>query len=70
LDTTSRVISLKATPQLAFEPLSPVCSNVEPYWINHAKILIILSGNGFYSGLGITPAGKFYPEKWVMDWIH
>ncbi|WP_279296599.1 PKD domain-containing protein [Paraflavisolibacter caeni] len=63
LDSTSQIISLKATPKLVFDPLSPVCANEGPLMITQARNTNSLSGNGAYSGLGITTSGKFYPDK-------
>jgi gliding motility-associated-like protein len=61
LSSITKNISLKATPQLIFDPVAPVCSNVPPFNITQAKSINTLKGSGFYSGIGISAGGLFNP---------
>ncbi len=57
----TQVIQLKASPQLNFEPISPVCANIKPFNISAVQVLNGLPGTGVFSGKGITPQGLFDP---------
>ncbi|HEX5551851.1 MAG TPA: PKD domain-containing protein [Chitinophagaceae bacterium] len=54
-------ITVSATPELKFDPVSPVCSRVAPFPISQASVTNGLTGSGTFSGSGITPAGLFDP---------
>jgi gliding motility-associated-like protein len=53
------MITLKATPELKFDPLTGVCANVSSFQIMQANLINSLPGNGVYSGKGISSAGMF-----------
>lgn len=59
-DTT---ITLKQSPQLAFDSLSPVCQEAQPFTLIAASETNSFPGNGVYSGKGVTPPNMFDPLK-------
>jgi gliding motility-associated-like protein len=58
----AQTILLKASPQLSFDPIPPVCANLKPFTISEAQALNGTQGSGTFSGKGITPAGLFDPS--------
>jgi len=62
LSTSSQILIMKATPQLVFDPLTNICSNVPSFQVSQAKLLNGLGGSGVYSGQGITASGIFDPQ--------
>lgn len=61
LSTATQNISLKAIPQLVFDTVLPVCSNVTPFTITQAQNINTLTGSGIYSGTGISGNGLLNP---------
>lgn len=57
----NKIITLSATPKLAFSPIPPVCAEVPPFNITEASITNGLAGSSIFSGNGITPTGLFNP---------
>jgi gliding motility-associated-like protein len=60
--TSSQILTLKATPELKFDPLTGVCVNVPSFQVTQASLVNILPGNGTYTGKGITSSGMFDPQ--------
>jgi gliding motility-associated-like protein len=55
-----RDIELLATPILAFDAALPVCSNAPAFQLG-VQQLNALTGQGSFSGTGVTPSGLFNP---------
>lgn len=62
LTQASQTITINAGPQVRFNTLNPVCEEVAPYLIMQARETEGFSGNGIYSGMGITAEGLFNPR--------
>lgn len=60
--TDVQVITLKASPVVEFNTLSPVCEEIAPFSINAAREVFGFSGSGSFSGPGISPDGLFNPK--------
>jgi gliding motility-associated-like protein len=63
LSTSSQVLTLKATPQINFDPLTGVCANIPSFQITQATLLNGLPGKGIFSGNGISSSGIFNPQS-------
>jgi gliding motility-associated-like protein len=63
LSTSSQTLTLKATPEINFDPLSGVCANIPPFQITEASLVNILPGNGVFSGKGVSSSGIFNPQS-------
>ena len=63
LSTSSQKITMKATPQLVFDPLTNICANQPGFQITQARLVNTLAGSGTYSGPGISASGFFNPES-------
>lgn len=63
LNTSSQTLTLKATPQINFDPLSSVCANIPSFPITQASIVNVLPGDGIFSGDGISSSGIFDPRS-------
>jgi gliding motility-associated-like protein len=63
LSTATKKISIKAIPELQFIALNPVCSDVTPFLITQATVINELSGNGIFSGNGVSSTGTFTPAS-------
>lgn len=63
LNTSSQTLTLMATPQLVFDPLTNICANESSFQLAQARLLNGLPGTGVYSGPGITASGTFDPSK-------
>jgi gliding motility-associated-like protein len=63
LSTATKKISIKAIPELQFTVLNPVCSDVAPFLITQANVTNELSGNGIFSGDGVSSTGTFTPAS-------
>lgn len=62
INEITRIITVKASPQLLFDPLQPICEEVVPIQFTAARETAGLTGTGIYSGPGITnPGGTFSP---------
>jgi len=61
LSTSAKTFTVKAIPELQFDPINPVCADVAPFQITQASVLNALSGNGVYSGKGVSQSGLFSP---------
>jgi gliding motility-associated-like protein len=62
LNTTSQSLTLKATPQLVFDPVTGVCTNIPAFQLTQAKLINTMPGSGSYSGKGISSSGMFNPQ--------
>ncbi|HEU4470529.1 MAG TPA: PKD domain-containing protein, partial [Flavisolibacter sp.] len=62
LNTSSKLVTLKARPELVFDPITGVCADVAPFGITQARIVNGLAGTGVYSGPGISSGGLFSPS--------
>jgi gliding motility-associated-like protein len=63
LNTSSQILTLKATPQLLFTALTNICANEPSFQVTQAKLVNGLTGTGVYSGAGISNSGIFDPAK-------
>lgn len=61
LSSFTRNITLLATPDLQFDPVTPVCSNASSFQITQVQLLNALPGAGVFSGTGVSPTGLFNP---------
>ncbi|MFN2439624.1 MAG: PKD domain-containing protein, partial [Chitinophagaceae bacterium] len=56
-------ITLHASPQLQFGPISSLCGDVTPVQLKASAINISnIRGDGFFTGKGISPTGLFNPS--------
>jgi gliding motility-associated-like protein len=63
LSTSSQTLTLKATPELVFDPLTGVCTNIPSFQIAQASLVNTLPGSGAYSGKSISSSGMFDPQS-------
>ena len=61
LSSTTQIITVKARPQLRFDPLASVCADVTPFQITGTGIQNGLPGTGIFSGTGVSSTGLFNP---------
>lgn len=54
-------IKIKAVPELAFDTLGSVCADLPPFQLNQARVLNNMTGQGRYSGPGVSASGTFNP---------
>jgi gliding motility-associated-like protein len=62
VNQSMQTITVKASPQVTFDALSPVCEEIPPYVITQARELDGFSGVGQFSGKAVTAAGLFDPR--------
>lgn len=63
LSTSTQTLTLKATPEISFNPLPGICANLPPFQITQASLVNVLPGNGAYSGDGVSSTGIFNPQS-------
>lgn len=63
LSTSSQTLTLKATPEIKFDPLTGVCANNPSFQITQASLVNVLPGSGIFSGPGISSSGIFDPSS-------
>jgi len=63
LSTSSQILTLKASPEIKFDPITSVCANLPSFQITQASLLNALPGDGVYSGDGISSSGIFDPKS-------
>jgi len=63
LSSSTQTLTLKATPQVVFDPLTNVCSSEQAFQVTQARIANNLAGSGVYSGQGISQSGIFNPQS-------
>ncbi len=61
VNESTQTIRLKASPQVVFNTMLPVCEAINPFIITAANDTTGLAGAGLYSGPGISPNGSFNP---------
>lgn len=61
--STEKRITIRPSPQLAFDALAPVCEEVIPFRVTTARPLPPATGAGIFSGDGIDADGLFHPER-------
>jgi gliding motility-associated-like protein len=61
VNTTTRTVTLLATPTVQFNTVNPVCDNVSSFNVTQASITNGLPGSGVFSGPGISSSGNFDP---------
>jgi len=61
VNTTTKTITVLATPTVVFDPLNAVCDNVPAFDITQAGVLNGLPGNGVFTGPGVSATGRFDP---------
>ena len=54
-------ITVKATPDILFPAITPVCANAPSFQIN-ADVSNMAGGTGLFSGTGVSTAGMFNPS--------
>ena len=57
----TRMITLKARPEIRFNDLDPVCEEAAPFQISTATEVTGLVGTAVFSGAGISSSGLFSP---------
>ena len=62
LNQFSRIVRLKASPEIQFDAMQAVCEEIEPFKITAAREIHELAGTGIYSGAGIDANGIFNPH--------
>lgn len=62
-------VTIKPSPQLVFDPLTPVCEDVTPFRITTARALSPANGTGTFSGDGVDADGLFNPGR-AGDGLH
>ena len=67
VDVHAKQITINASPEILFNNIPEVCNEAVPFNITQASEIWGLTGNGSYSGPGITngPAGTFNPSLLV-----
>ena len=61
LSTSTKIITIKAIPQLQFTAVDPVCADVVPFQLTQASVVNGLPGTGVFTGNGVTLSGLFSP---------
>ncbi|HEX6181226.1 MAG TPA: gliding motility-associated C-terminal domain-containing protein, partial [Chitinophagaceae bacterium] len=61
LNTFPMTITLKASPDVQFNPMASVCEEIVPFQVTGANEIFGLAGNGVFSGPGISSTGTFDP---------
>ncbi|CAN5474446.1 hypothetical protein BH10BAC3_BH10BAC3_03230 [soil metagenome] len=61
VNESSQTITLKASPQVIFNAIQPVCEGIDPFIITAAANVTGSAGTGIYSGSAISPNGLFDP---------
>lgn len=61
LSTSTQTITLKATPQIVFNPVNGICADVPSFQLTQASVINALPGSGVYSGTGVSATGIFNP---------
>jgi PKD repeat protein len=61
LSTSAKTFTVKAIPELQFNPIAPVCVDVAPFQITQASVVNGLTGNEIYLGKGVGRSGLFNP---------
>jgi gliding motility-associated-like protein len=62
LNTSSKTLTLKATPQVFFDPMPGLCANQASFQITQGGITNSLPGAGVFSGAGVSSTGLFNPK--------
>jgi gliding motility-associated-like protein len=57
-----KTITVKASPEILFAALTPVCEELTPFNVTAATEIFNFVGTGTYSGPGISPQGLFNPS--------
>jgi gliding motility-associated-like protein len=61
-EDTSVTIILNASPQLQFDPISSICSDVAPLQLKAGALNnSSITGNGLFTGKGVSSTGQFNP---------
>lgn len=60
--TSSQTITLKARPQIDFTSIGSICGDVPPFQITQARVINGVTGNGVFSGTGVSATGLFNPK--------
>ncbi len=55
-------LTLKAVPNIVFEPLTNICAEKEPIQLTEASEVAGVPGTGVFSGNGVTATGVFNPQ--------
>jgi gliding motility-associated-like protein len=62
VNTTTKTITVLATPSVVFNPVNAICDNLPSFNISQATITNGLPGAGIFTGTGVTTAGLFDPS--------
>lgn len=60
LGSLDQAITLKATPDIVFPSIDPVCANANAFQVD-ASVANMTGGTGIFTGAGINSAGNFSP---------
>jgi gliding motility-associated-like protein len=58
---SQQTVTVKATPQLSFGNINPVCADVPAFPITQASVLNGIGGSAVFSGPGVSSSGIFTP---------
>ncbi|TMI62931.1 MAG: PKD domain-containing protein [Bacteroidetes bacterium] len=61
VNTTTKTITVLATPTVVFNPVNAICDNLPSFNISQATITNGLPGTGVFTGTGVTSGGSFDP---------
>jgi gliding motility-associated-like protein len=61
LNVQTKTITVLATPTVVFAPMNEVCTNTPSFQITQGSTTNGLTGNGIYSGPGVSASGFFNP---------
>lgn len=62
VNETQQTITIKASPVVQFTSMNPVCAAIDPFRITQASEINGISGNGVFTGAGISNNGLFNPQ--------
>ncbi len=62
VNSSTQSITVMASPELQFNPVSEVCSNAPAFQITTAQLVNAVPGSGIFSGTGVTSTGLFNPS--------
>jgi len=60
---SAQSIILKATPQIRFDAIPPVCADAAPFQISQVTVINGLSGLGVFTANGTSASGNFDPQE-------
>jgi gliding motility-associated-like protein len=62
ISQTIQNVTVKASPEIQFDPMSAVCEEITPFVITAAREIYGFAGTGVFSGTGVSQDGTFNPK--------